>query len=134
MFIDGKPVVFSRAKTKELFALLVDRRGYTVSVKEACAILFEDKSYGRTQGSYFRTLVSDLTRKLKKHGLEGIIRKSRNNISVNVNNFDCDAYNFIKGDPEALSEYKGDYMICYGWAKYSSGVFDRKIQDSDDKL
>ncbi|MBQ7219539.1 MAG: hypothetical protein IJS28_01010 [Synergistaceae bacterium] len=131
LFVDGKPLIFRRAKTKELLAVLVDRRGGSVSVREACALLFEDKAYDISQGGYFRVLVSDLMKTLKDERLEGIIRKSRNNISVDIKAFECDAYNFLKGDPEAIRNYNGDYMICYGWAEYSSELFNRKISGTE---
>ena len=134
VFCDGKPLMFRKAKTKELFAILVDRRGCSVTTREACAILFEDRSYNETQGSYFRTLVSELTRTFRNNGLDGIIRKSRNSISADINRFECDAYKFLKGDPKVISMYNGDYMVCYSWAEYSSGMFERKIQHNNAKL
>ena len=45
VFKDGVPVKFSRTKSKELFAYLVDREGAAVNVNELNAILWEeDKS------------------------------------------------------------------------------------------
>ena len=134
IFVDRKPLNFRRTKAKELFAILVDRRGCSVTTREACAILFEDQSYTETQGSYYRTLVSELTWTFRRNGLEGVIRKSRNSISADISKFECDAYRFLKGDPEMISMYNGDYMVCYSWAEYSSGMFDRKIRYHDDKL
>lgn len=44
-FVNGKPVNFSRSKSKEMLAYLIDRRGAMVSKKELIAVLFEDKEY-----------------------------------------------------------------------------------------
>ncbi|MBQ7544048.1 MAG: hypothetical protein IJT02_03805 [Synergistaceae bacterium] len=120
---DGKAVEFRRTKAKELLALLVDRRGCTVSAREACAVLFEDSPYSESQGSCFRVLVSDLIRTLKAEGAESIIRRNRNLLAVNTSAFDCDAYQFLKGEPEAMRRYRGDYLMCYSWAEYSAGMF-----------
>ena len=29
---------------------------------------------------------------------------------------DCDLYRFLKGDPEAVNAYRGEYMRDYPWA------------------
>ena len=120
---DGKPLDFERSKTRELLALLVDRRGCPLSVREICAVLFEDKKYTKSQGSYYRILLVDLLRTLRAEGAENIIWRGRNCIAVNTSAFDCDAYQFLRGDAEALRKYRGDYMSCYSWAEYSFALF-----------
>ena len=42
IYVDGQIVRFGRAKSKELLAYLVDRRGLSVTTGEAYAALFED--------------------------------------------------------------------------------------------
>lgn len=125
VFLDGNPITFHRSKTKELLAVLVDKRGCSISAREACSILFEDKPYDDAQGSYSRVLVSDLSKTLRKAGAEYILRRSHNQISLDISSFECDAYQFLAGDPEIVNKYNGDYMFCYSWAEYSSGLFEK---------
>ena len=40
VYLKGEPLVFSRSKSRELFALLVERQGAPVTTREACAILW----------------------------------------------------------------------------------------------
>ena len=42
VYYDGKPLVFARAKAKEIFAYLVDLQGASATTGELCAILWED--------------------------------------------------------------------------------------------
>ena len=42
VFRGGRPLAFSRSKTKELFAYLVNRRGAVCTVQALAAVLWED--------------------------------------------------------------------------------------------
>ena len=123
LFVGGELVSFRRSKSKELLAILVDRHGSTMTTKEICAILFEEDAGGKTQGGYFRTLVADLHKTLTEAGAEKILVRGRNQFAVDPTAFQCDAYQFMAGDPVAINKYRGDYMICYSWAEYSAGMF-----------
>ena len=124
IFVDGELVSFRRNKSKELLAILVDRHGSSMTTKEICAILFEDEN-GKSQSGYFRTLVADLHKTLQQAGAEQILVRGRNQFAVNPVAFECDAYQFLEGDPVAINKYRGNYMICYSWAEYSAGAFKR---------
>ena len=124
VFLDGHPVVFNRQRSKELLAILVDRRGSSITIRTACAILFEDKPYDMSLGSYFRVLFYDLRNTLREIGFEKILVKNKADLSIDPACFECDAYQFIAGDENARREYRGDYMPSYSWAEYSKGVFD----------
>lgn len=125
--VDGKPLLFKRAKSKELLAYLVDRKGCSVTAKEACAILWEDTPYDRAQNNYLQTIVVELKRTLMQAGVENILQKSRNNLSVNTENFDCDYYRFIQGDTTAINQYRGDYLACYSWAEFTIGAIENRM-------
>ncbi|HAB93378.1 MAG TPA: histidine kinase [Lachnospiraceae bacterium] len=124
IFVDGKPLSFRRSKAKELLALLVDRRGGTLTSREACAYLFEDASYDESQSAYFRMIVAELSRTLEAANARDILLRERNQLSIDPTQFDCDAYDFLAGDPVAINSYRGDYMSCYSWAEYSVGMFE----------
>ncbi len=128
VFVDGKPLQFKRAKAKEVLAYLVDRKGCSVTAKEICAILWEDAPYDRTKNSYLQTIIVELKRTLKQAGVENILQKSRNSLSVNPENFDCDYYRFMKGDVEAINQYHGDYLACYSWAEFTIGAIESQMK------
>ena len=126
IFVDGAPVRFGRSKSKELLAYLVDRRGAGVTVQELIGVLFEDRDSDASTASLVRTLVSDLTHSLKAVSADGILDKSRNRLSVNTGEFDCDYYDFLSGDIAAINSYGGEYMVNYSWAEFTTGVLDEK--------
>lgn len=98
LYVDGQPVRFGRTKAKELLAYLVDRRGATVTTGEAYAALFEDAEKTSSGKSYFRTILHELMKTLKKAGAEEILRKEWNTCAVVPEAFDCDLYRFLAGD------------------------------------
>lgn len=129
IFCDGRPLTFKRTKAKELLATLVDRRGSPVYTEEGCALLFEGKPYNATQKSYYRILAAELLRVLQIEGIDDIIIKTHDCMSVDIKAFECDAYQYLRGDPEAMAKYNGDYMSCYKWAEYSSALFAQAKHD-----
>lgn len=122
--VGGHALVFKRAKAKELFALLVDRRGASVTTREACAVLWEDGWYSRERKNYFHTVLADLRATLKEAGIEAVLVKTHNSIAVETSLLECDSYQFLKGDPVAVNSYRRDYMPSYSWAEFSVGMFE----------
>ena len=115
VFAGGVPVKFSRKKSKELFAYLIDREGAAVNVNELNAILWEED-----KKSYFRNLIADIQASLKAVGAEDVFIKRRNECFVDVNKIDCDAYEYRKDNPDAIRMYRGEYMAQYSWAIFES--------------
>lgn len=111
LFHQGKLVKFGYTKSKEVFAYLVDREGSDISVNELNAVLWEED-----HKSYLRNLLVDIQRTLKEIGCEDVFLKSRNGYSIDVKKVDCDAYEYKKGNPDAVRMYRGEYMIQYSWA------------------
>jgi len=116
-FVDGKPLEFSRSRTRELFAYLIDRRGSVVSNHEVEAVLWEDDASEKGVHSYLRTLTSDLRRSLDAQGLGSVLVKRRGALGVDPTTFDCDYYQFLEGIPSAVNAYHGEYMSQYSWAE-----------------
>ena len=56
VFIDGKAVAFRNKKSKELFALLVDRKGGFVTSDEAISFLWEDEPVNSVTLARYRKL------------------------------------------------------------------------------
>ena len=118
VFYKGKPLRFKYDKTKELFALLVDRRGAIISNGEIMANLWEDDSHE----SYLRGLKKDLNDVLKDIGKDGIIIQQRGKIGVYADMIKCDYYEYLNGDVHALNLYRGEYMSQYSWAEVTNGA------------
>lgn len=126
IFVEGEAVNFSRSKSKELLAYLVDRKGTGTSTRELAAVLWEDKEYTTSQKSYFQTIVSEMILTLKKYQAQNIVVRKRNNIAVDISKFECDYYQFLNGDVSAINSYMGEYMVNYSWAEFVTGFLDQK--------
>lgn len=121
IFVDGVPVKFGRARSKELLAYLIDRKGAGVSTAEACAVLFENGASTPSSKSYYRTLIKDLRDSLAKAGIEDILLRGFNSLAVVPDKLDCDYYRFLRGDAVAVDQYRGDYLSQYSWAEFRNG-------------
>ena len=117
IFVDGVPIRFTRRQTKELLALLVDRKGAIMNTEQLCATLFEDTIPLLQQKSNLRKLVSDLSATLRAADAESIFLKHRNSFAVATEKFDCDYYDFLHGLPSGVNAYAGEYMSQYSWAE-----------------
>ena len=70
--------------------------------------------------SYLRNLVADIQTTLVEAGAEDVFIKRRNECFVDVNKIDCDAYEYKKGNPDAIRMYRGEYMIQYSWPIFNA--------------
>jgi len=123
VFADGKPLSFPRAKSKEVFAYLVHKKGTGCTTQEIAAVLYEDEA----KADSVRVYISAMTKALEKAGLADVVIKSFNNIAVDTSKFGCDLYRFLKMDAEAVNEYTGEYMAQYSWAEFMTGYLDGKV-------
>ena len=119
-FWQGKPLHFSRQKTKEMLAYLVDRRGSACTAEEVIAVLWEDENDMKHGKTRLRQLVSDLRTVLKEIGREGLLIRTRNQAAVDPEMFDCDYYRMLEGDMDAVNAFRGEYMAQYSWAEITS--------------
>ena len=112
VFYHDEPLKFSRSKTKELFAYLIDRNGVVVSNSDLSKLLFnEDKP------SYIRNLIADLVGTLKECKSEKVLIKHFNGVAIDPNKIDCDFYDYLKGEAYAIKNYHGEYMAQFEWAQ-----------------
>ncbi|MCR5451504.1 MAG: response regulator [Lachnospiraceae bacterium] len=116
VFYDGEPVHFGRAKVKELFAYLIDRRGASATNAQLRAILWmDDATNNENQRKYFARIVHDLQVCLDKLGLSDIFLHSRNSYAIVPDKIPCDYYQALEKDPLVMSKYQGEYMFQYEW-------------------
>ena len=134
VYVDGQQLTFSRKKAEELLAYLIERNGASVTMRNACAILFEDDSYSRTTTSYYHTILASLRSTLKEAGIEDILIRSYNKLSINTRKIDCDYYRFLAGDVQAVNSYHGEFLPDYSWAEFSTAELSNKQgMNNDDK-
>ena len=112
-FHNGEPIRFSYKKSKELFAYLVDREGSAININELNAVLWEED-----HPSYLRNLIADVQQSLKAIDCGDVFIKRYNECYIDVDKVDCDAYEYKKGNPNAIRMYRGEYMIQYSWAYF----------------
>lgn len=113
VFYMGKPIKFSYQKSKELFAYLVDREGSSVNINEMNAVLWEED-----HSSYLRNLLADIKQTLKAIDCSDVLIKKHNAYSIDLTKVDCDAYEYKKGNPNAIMMYRGEYMFQYSWSVF----------------
>lgn len=130
VFYRGQPLRFARAKSKELFAYLVDRKGSCATMAEIAAVLWEDKEYSRSLLNQIHSFLSDIMKQLKSIGQQDVIIKQRNSISINVERVECDYYKFLKGDAATVNAFTNEYMTNYSWAEFTVGsLYNRRQYD-----
>ncbi len=127
IFIENRPVSFKRARSKEILAYMVDKRGSNVSRPELASVLWEDAEYDRSLQKQLQIYISELMNCLREEGIEDIIIRSSGHMCVDPSKFSCDYYDFIEGDTRARSAYHGEYMSNYSWAEYTNGYLDNII-------
>lgn len=120
VFVDGKALSFHSSKAKELLALLVDRRGGFVTSAEIIGNLWEDEPANKVTRARCRKIAMRLINELKEQGVEDIVESTRNGARRIVpEKVDCDLFDYLAGNPESVSLFKGSYMTNYSWGEYT---------------
>jgi len=125
IFVDEKPVSFTRSKTKELLAYLVSRKGALCGNNEIIAVIWEDKDDSPATQSHFRHLVADLIKTLKTLNVEDIIIRKWKNLAVAPDRLACDFYEMLNGSAKAVNAYAGEFMAQYSWAEIDAAYLER---------
>lgn len=122
VFIEGVPIRFSSAKAKELLALLVDRRGGSLSAEEAINYLWEDRPVDKQVMSNYRKVAMRLQNTLEQYGIGNLVINNRGVRSLNMAIVDCDLYRFLVNDQNSISMFHGQYMQNYSWGENTLGM------------
>lgn len=105
---------FRRSKSKELFAVLIDRRGASMTSKQICPIMWTDNDNDGRHMNYMRQLFIDLRSALQSAGAEAVLVQKGYNYSLDTERIDCDYYSYLQtGEPK----FHGEYMMQYSWAE-----------------
>lgn len=122
VFVDGKPLKFSRQKSKEILAYLVDRRGGTATVAQIIADLWEDRAGEPGVRARYQAAFKDLRRDLRAAGVDALLISARNQKAIDMSVVECDYYQMLRGDQRALQCFPGEYMAEYSWAEPTNAL------------
>ena len=125
VFSNGVALKFSRNKSKELLAYLIDRRGAAVTIGEIdAAILNADDSL--SAHSLIRSCIADLRRVLEEAGQPDLLIKRHGSIAIDTALIRSDYYDFLSGDIQAVNAFMGEYMMGYEWAEMTTAALSQK--------
>lgn len=127
LFVDGKPVHFSRSKSKEILALLVDRQGASMTTAEMISYLWEDSFNDTKNKESFKKAFQTLKTTLAGCNASSILNDSYNCKSVNVDEFSCDYYDFLAGNQKVINTFNENYMPNYSWAEDTNALLSRNL-------
>jgi len=119
---NGEAVNIRYAKSRELLAYLVDRKGALISRKEICAVLIEDGSYARNEQKLLSRWVQELEADLETAGIGNIFSRETTGYRVVPESFDCDLYDYLDGRDKSL--YQGEYMEEYSFGENFKALHD----------
>ena len=114
IFVNQKPVHFKYAKSKEVIAFLVDRKGALCSNSEVIINIWDDDD---DHSAYYRSLMKDIHDTFDELGVGDIFNRERAGASIITDKIRCDYYDYLKGTPDGINAYKGEYMQQYSWAE-----------------
>ena len=123
VFVNGKPIAFRNEKSKELFALLVDRRGGFVTSEEAIGFLWEDEPSSSVLSARYRKVALRLKNILEEYGIADIVETVGGKRRIVSEKVICDLYDYLAGNKEL---FKGSYLTNYSWAEITLGELSNK--------
>ena len=128
LMYEGKVVKFSRTKSNELLGYLVYKRGSSVRTKELISVLWGDSADSARYGSNLRNLIVDIKHTLNELQIQNFFIAEYNNFRINPEVIKCDYYDFLAGDPNAVSSFAGEFMCQFSWAEEIAGFLESKAK------
>lgn len=113
VFVNDKPIAFRNEKSKELFALLVDRRGGFVSSEEAIGFLWEDEPANSVTLARYRKVALRLKNLLEEYGVPEVVESVNGKRRIATEKVRCDLYDYLSGREEFAQLFKGSYLTNY---------------------
>lgn len=128
LIVDGERVCFARAKSKELFAFLVDKKGIRVSRAEVFQRLWPGEEYTRPRQKQLDVIIRSMRATLCEYAISEILQLERGTLRIVPQGIDCDMYRLFAGDVRYENEYQGEYMTPYAWANLTEGYIDSELR------
>lgn len=117
VFVDGQPVSFTRDKSKEMLAVLVDRRGGYVTAQEMISYLWENEPVNQTTLTRCRQVASRLKKTLDENGIGDIMETVNGQRRLVTENIACDYLDYMRDAQACRTLFKGAYMQNYSWGE-----------------
>ena len=117
VFVGNKPISFRNKKAKELFALLVDRRGGYISSEEAISFLWEDEPVSPVTLARYRKVALRLKNTLEEFGISDVVETVDGKRRLVMERVRCDLYDYLSGKEEYAQLFKGTYLSNYSWGE-----------------
>lgn len=127
VFVNGKPIAFRNEKSKELFALLVDRRGGFVASEEAIGFLWEDEPTSTVLSARYRKVALRLKNILEEYGIGDIVETVGGKRRIVTEKVNCDLYDYFAGNKKL---FKGSYLTNYYWSETILGELMQEKQEN----
>lgn len=121
VFVDDRPIAFRIQKAKELFALLVDRRGGYVTSDEAISYLWPEEPSSPVTLARYRKVALRLKSILEEYGISQVVEAVDGKRRIAADLVQCDLYDYLSGKPEYAQLFKGSYLSNYSWAEITLG-------------
>lgn len=121
VFVGDRPIAFRNKKSKELFALLVDRRGGFVSSEEAISFLWEDEPVNAVTLARYRKVALRLKNILEEYGISEVVESVDGKRRIVTERVKCDLYDYLLGKEEFGQLFKGSYLTNYSWGENTLG-------------
>ena len=117
VFVDETPIAFRNRKSKELFALLTDRRGGFVTSEEAITYLWEDEPVSPITLARYRKVALRLKNTLMEYGISDVVEAVDGKRRIIPQKVRCDLYDYLSGREEYAQLFKGSYLSNYSWGE-----------------
>ena len=110
-FVDGKLVMFSSSKSKELFALLITYNGKSLTMNDTISLLWGDSEIEKAKILY-RNAIFRLRKTLSDIGVNCVGFK-RAMLTLDKTHIQCDYWDFLKSGE---GSYNGEFCKSYDWS------------------
>lgn len=110
-FADDKLVMFSSAKSKELFALLITYNGKSLTMTDAINHLWANSELEKAKVLY-RNAVFRLRKTLTDIGVD-CVGFERAMLTLDKTHVQCDYWDYLQC---AKGAYRGEFCKCYDWS------------------
>ena len=117
VFVDETPIAFRNRKSKELLALLTDRRGGFVTSEEAITYLWEDEPVSPITLARYRKVALRLKNTLMEYGISDVVEAVDGKRRIIPQKVRCDLYDYLSGREEYAQLFKGSYLSNYSWGE-----------------
>lgn len=121
LFYKNRPIHFTRKKSKEMMAYLIDRRGAVITTEQIRTILWEEDVDTEEKQGYVRVLANDIRKAFANIGVESVLINEQNGYRIDISRISCDYYDFLEGDEHARRMFHDEYMSQYSWAENTLG-------------